>query len=66
MDNKNFIITNWHVVTGLNPNTKKPISSNAGIPDLINFPIIHHRKPFIRWTRFDRKLYDNLGKSWLG
>jgi hypothetical protein len=37
-----FLITNWHIVTGLNTQTLKPISDTAGIPNKI--AITFHKK----------------------
>lgn len=39
---KLFLITNWHVLSGRNPETDKPLSSTGGIPDEVR--IAHHRK----------------------
>jgi Trypsin-like peptidase domain len=34
-----FLITNWHVVSGLHPETKKPLHSLGGIPDRVKFRV---------------------------
>lgn len=36
---KYFLITNWHVVTGLHPETNKPLHSQGGIPDRVKFRV---------------------------
>lgn len=60
--NQPYLITNWHVVTGLNPKTRKPIASHGGIPDIISFPIIK-RKSEIQIEYFDTEaeLFDPRG-----
>ncbi len=34
-----YLITNWHNVTGRNPDTDQPLSKSAAIPDSINFTV---------------------------
>ena len=34
-ENRMFLITNWHNVTGKNPFTGEPLSSHGGIPDTL-------------------------------
>lgn len=36
-----FLITNWHNVTGRNPETRKPLSPTAAVPDSIKFTVFH-------------------------
>jgi hypothetical protein len=50
---KRFLITNWHVLSGRNPNTGKPLSANAGIPDEVR--IAHHLKIGLGNWRFQRE-----------
>jgi len=47
---KYYLITNWHVVTGLNNETNV-------CPNLIEFPLQSSTKPFIRWKRYKVNLY---------
>jgi len=39
-DNKDYLITNWHNVTGRKPWDRKPISKDCAIPDnlVVRFP----------------------------
>lgn len=57
------LITNRHNVTGRNPTTGKPISSNAAIPNEI---LIHHnkRKLLGHWTEAVEPLYDGDDPLW--
>lgn len=38
----NFLITNWHVVTGRNPSTGRPLSRRAAIPNIIRVMFHSH------------------------
>ncbi len=61
---RNYLITNWHVVTGRDPNTQKPLSDTAGIPDSIQ--INHHSiKGLGCWIETLEKLYCNEQPCWL-
>lgn len=35
LDSRLFLVTNWHNVTGRNPDTGKPIRDDAGLPDRV-------------------------------
>lgn len=47
---KYYLITNWHVVTGLNNET-------SVYPNLIEFPLQSNTKLFIQWKRYKVNLY---------
>ncbi len=53
----NFLITNWHVVTGKHPDTFRLIASHK--PDAIN--VIHHGKTIGNWIESTIELYDRSG-----
>jgi hypothetical protein len=36
-DGQHFLITNWHVASGLHPETKETLHSKGGIPDRVKF-----------------------------
>jgi hypothetical protein len=36
---RTFLVTNWHVVSGRNPATRKPIHSSAAIPDRLKLSV---------------------------
>lgn len=38
--NSLYLITNWHNVTGKNPQTLESLANHGGIPDIIRFPLI--------------------------
>lgn len=61
---KLYLITNWHIVTGLCPKTKEPICDHAGIPnDLVMILRTDSSKPEVR--PFTLELYDNNLSDWL-
>jgi len=62
---KFYLITNWHNVTGLNPITKEHLGNNGGIPDVIVLTLQTQKKPFIKWDNFTFNLYDeNKNADW--
>lgn len=65
LDSKYYLITNWHCITGINPETGKPIGNMAGIPDILNFKLLLHTKPYIRWDTFTINLYNENNAEWL-
>lgn len=61
---KLYLITNWHIVTGLCPKTKKPITDHGGIPnDLVMTLRTSSTKP--EWNSFTLELYNNNISDWL-
>lgn len=64
-EEKHFLITNWHVLTGRNPETNKVLSKTGGIPDEIQ--IVHHSSRRLgEWKKVSEELYDSSGKRrWL-
>lgn len=65
-NDRHFLITNWHVVSGRHPETNKVISPTGGIPD--ELWIMHHVKGGLgTWGPFSIPLYDASGSAlWLG
>lgn len=59
-ENKKFLVTNWHVLSGLDPITKKTSSER---PDFIEFPVLEQKSPFIKWARFKTNLYKDDDKK---
>ena len=67
-ENKIYLITNWHNVTGINPITGDFLNQWWWQPDIIQYVVLEHRAPTIKWNRYNRKLYidDQLLKpNWL-
>lgn len=62
---KNYLITNWHNVTGINPVTKKNLGKHGGIPDLLEFKLLIQQSPHLKWKSFSINLYDNNLSDWL-
>lgn len=50
-NNRNYLITNFHVLSGRDPETLKPIHPSAGIPNLIR--ILHHHGPNLGHWKFE-------------
>jgi|GEM_PF-3673529 len=38
-DAQSFLITNWHIVSGRNPQTLQPLCNHGGIPDRVKFKV---------------------------
>jgi hypothetical protein len=59
---KFFLITNWHNVTGRNPQTLKPLCNHGGIPDRVKFKV---RKlgSYADWKPIERLLYEDTDDS---
>ena len=65
-NNKNYLITNWHNVTGLNPLTMEALGNHGGVPDLLCFKLQTQKEPSIKWETFKISLYDNENRAvWL-
>ncbi|MBC8204290.1 MAG: trypsin-like peptidase domain-containing protein [FCB group bacterium] len=62
-ENKHYLITNWHVVTGKNPRTGEIKMPTGNIPSYIQ--IWHYYKRFGRWQKFQEELYYNNEPRWL-
>src|SRR5712671_3256126 len=62
---QHFLITNWHVVTMINPNTGENLHNEAGRPNRL---IAYFNPRFYEWEKYDREipLFDDEGKPrWL-
>jgi len=57
-NDKLYLITNWHNVTGLHPITKELIGKHGGIPDVLVLTLMTQEKPHIKWENFPINLYD--------
>lgn len=53
---KVYLITNWHVVTGVESTNKY---LRADRPQYINYPTLKHKKPHIQWNRLNTQLYSD-------
>ena len=63
-ENKHYLITNWHVVTGRNSHTGEITNSSGNIPNLLR--IWHHYERLGIWKAFEEQLYHNNKKPrWL-
>jgi hypothetical protein len=63
-EEKFYLITNWHNVTGLNPITKKYLGKHCGIPDVLNFKLQTQKEPIIKWETFTMNLYNENKANW--
>ncbi len=64
-NDKHYLITNWHCMTGINPITKEPISNHAGIPDELNILLRVREDNGLRWKSFNINLYKEDKAIWL-
>ena len=60
-DDAQFLMTNWHVVTGLHPETGQPINEGGATPDLLKvwFNLADNLG---RWESYDIPLFDNQNR----
>jgi len=59
-----LLITNWHNVTGRNPQTKKPLSPTGAVPDTVR--IIHNRsKKLGQWLQKTEPLTVGGNRRWV-
>ena len=49
-EGRNYLITNWHNVTGLHPDTLKPLSNHGGTPESLLFPLLNAGDHKLSWT----------------
>lgn len=60
-NSKQFLITNWHVVTGLHPETGQPLDHNSATPD--NLKVWFHLTDKLgKWEHLDIPLFDNQNR----
>lgn len=52
-----YLVTNWHVVTGINPDTNEILSNDASIPDELR--IWMHVDPLGSWNQINIPLLDS-------
>lgn len=60
---KPFLITNWHVVAGRDPNTNQPLSPTAAVPDQLSI-VHHHSQQLGRWEQRVEELYAQGKPRW--
>lgn len=62
---QSFLVTNWHVLAGRNPETNQPTHPSAAIPDTVR--IVHHSKGRLgTWHLVEEPLYQPDGSPrWL-
>jgi hypothetical protein len=65
-DGRHYLVTNWHVVSGRNPDNGQPLSDHGGIPNRIEF-YIHTEDSLAKWTGVQKSIIDaNSGQPlWL-
>jgi hypothetical protein len=64
-NNKNFIITNWHAVTGKHPETKECLHSQAALPNKLKI-WLHIKDKLGSWNFQMIDLYREGKSIWLG
>ncbi|MEW5940864.1 MAG: trypsin-like peptidase domain-containing protein, partial [Chloroflexota bacterium] len=60
-ENMNYLVTNWHVMTGFHPQTKQPIRENGATPDVLRI-WLHTVEHLGKWESLDVNLFDNQGR----
>ena len=60
-ENVNYLVTNWHVMTGFHPETKQSISENGSTPDILRI-WLHTVERLGKWKTYDVGLFDNQGR----
>ena len=60
-ENTNYLVTNWHVMTGFHPETHQPIREDGSTPDVLRiwFHIAEHLG---KWESLNLPLFDNQGR----
>jgi hypothetical protein len=56
-----YLVTNWHVVTGINPDTNEVLSRNADVPDELR--VWMHVDPLGNWRQIRIPLLDPSSKE---
>lgn len=59
LQDKYYLITNWHNVTGRNPIAKKPIADHAGIPDMFSTTFREKGNPGVCYRNEVRLYFDD-------
>lgn len=62
-EGKSFLITNWHVITGCDPERKRVLDTAGAVPDEIL--IMHHGRIDGTWKGKIEQLYDNGKPRWI-
>lgn len=63
-ESKNYLITNWHILSGRDPKTQSPLSDMADIPNKVR--VWHHSsKRWGSWVSKDYALEKNGSKTWM-
>ena len=57
-----FLITNWHNITGRNPQTLKLLCKHGGIPDRVKFKV-RYLGSYADWMTIERPLYEDTDDS---
>jgi hypothetical protein len=62
-DEENFLVTNWHVVSGRNPKTKKLLSDTGAIPNKVRVWHNAKKESVGMWVSKEYPLYDKEGTA---
>ena len=60
-ENANYLVTNWHVMTGFHPQTKQPISESGSTPDVLRI-WLHTVERLGKWESYGLTLFNNQGR----
>jgi hypothetical protein len=59
--NAHYLVTNWHVMTGLHAQTKQPLCASGATPDRIRV-WLHTADRLVNWEYYGVELFDNQGR----
>lgn len=59
LDNRYYLITNWHNFTAKNPITKESLNGNFVLPMYVEIPFLKTKQPTISWERHKFKIIDD-------
>src|SRR5258706_762045 len=60
-EGSNYLVTNWHVMTGLHPQTQQPIDTHGTRPEKLRI-WLHLENDIGAWETLDVSLFDNQGR----
>lgn len=60
-EDRHFLVTNWHVVTGRHVDTEEPLHKHGAVPDRLRV-VLHHPERVGWWKVANIELYDSQGR----
>ncbi len=67
-ENESYLITNWHIVSGRNPQTEQPLLNCGAIPNKLSIKVPYKEKSndqsYIQWKTYLLELYEKEKPVW--